>query len=321
MNSWRLIAKNNLKLYTMSFRSPFALIFIFGLLFPSQESFAQGCSDAGVCTIDSFKPHDHNLGPELQNTFKVGLNLGAADYDISVFGTYLDYRREVTDRLSFDAKLTTLSQSGNDISTFGLSDIYLNGNYKIGKKASLTLGFKVPLSDANKKENNLALPMDYQSSLGTFDLVVGIGYSIKKLQLLAALQQPLTQNNNEFLSELYPINSPLSEFQSTNKFKRSGDLIFRASYPLLLGKKFIFTPSLLPIYHLSKDKFTDIDGIEKEIDGSQGLTLNWNTYFDYYINEKNVLQLSLGSPFIVRDTRPDGLTRSFIANLEYRIHF
>lgn len=305
----------------MSLKFPPVLILIFSLLFPLEKTFAQGCSDAGVCTIDSFKPHDHDLDHELQNAFKIGINLGAADYGISVFGTYLDYRREVTERLSIDAKITTLSQSGNDLSSFGLSDIYLNGNYRVGKKASLTLGFKIPLSDANRKENNLALPMDYQSSLGTFDLVVGMTYSIKKLQLLAAIQQPLTQNNNAFLAELYPINSPLSEFQSTNQFKRSGDLILRASYPLNIGGKIVFTPSLLPIYHLSNDKFTDIDGIEKQIDGSQGLTLNWNAYFDYYINDKNVLQFSMGSPFIVRETRPDGLTRSFIANLEYRILF
>jgi hypothetical protein len=59
----------------------------------------------------------------------------------------------------------------------------------------------------------------------------------------------------------------------------------------------------------------------KEIIGSQGLTLNGNTYIDYEFNSKNIIQLNLGMPVIVRDARPDGLTRSFIANLEYRIKF
>ena len=114
----------------MSVKLPLRLIFIIGFLFlVTEENYAQGCSDAGVCTIDSFKPHDHLINDEGKNTFKVGLNYGAADYDIAVFGTYLDYRRKVSDRLTLDAKLTTLSQSGNDISNFGLSDIYLNGNY------------------------------------------------------------------------------------------------------------------------------------------------------------------------------------------------
>jgi len=78
---------------------------------------------------------------------------------------------------------------------------------------------------------------------------------------------------------------------------------------------------LLPIYHLSNDKFTDIDGIEQEIEGSEGLTLNWNIYLDYPLNDTQNLQLILGAPFIVRDARPDGLTRSFIASLDYRINF
>lgn len=132
-----------------------------------------------------------------------------------------------------DAKLTTLSQSGNDISTFGLSDIFVNGNYKLGQKGLFTLGAKIPLSDANKMQDGLSLP----------------------------------------------------------------------------------------IYHLSNDKFTDIDGIVQEIEGSEGLTLNWNVYFDYSIKDNQNLQLILGAPFIVRDARPDGLTRSFIASVDYRISF
>ena len=72
---------------------------------------------------------------------------------------------------------------------------------------------------------------------------------------------------------------------------------------------------------MTNDKYTDELNVEKEILGSQGLTLNGNIYFDYEVDSKNALQLNLGAPFIVRDSRPDGLTRSFIANLEYRIKF
>lgn len=89
----------------------------------------------------------------------------------------------------------------------------------------------------------------------------------------------------------------------------------------MLGKKFTITPSLLPIYHLMNDKFTNALGLENEIKGSQGLTLNGNAYLDYAINAKNALQINLGMPFLVRDARPDGLTRTFVANLEYKIKF
>jgi hypothetical protein len=283
--------------------------------------FAQGCSDAGICTVHSFKPNGLDSISDNPNQFKAGISYGAADYSISVFGTYLEYDRRLNDKFGLDAKLTSLSQSGNDISAFGLSDFYINSNYRINKKASLTLGVKIPLSDANRKEDGRALPMDYQSSLGTFDLVFGFGYAIGRLQLVAAIQQPLTQNNNEFFAEDYPLFSPLRDFQSTNQFKRSGDVLLRASYPIDIGQKFRFTPSLLPIYHLSNDKYTNKEDIEVEIEGSEGLTLNWNLYLDYELNNDQALQLNVGSPFVVRDARPDGLTRSFVANLEYRIKF
>ena len=57
--------------------------------------YSQGCSDAGFCTIDSFKPHEHDGEIQNKNQFKIGLNFGAADYDISVFGTNLEYNRVI----------------------------------------------------------------------------------------------------------------------------------------------------------------------------------------------------------------------------------
>jgi hypothetical protein len=163
--------------------------------------------------------------------------------------------------------------------------------------------------------------MDYQSSLGTLDLILGMGYEIDNVQMVFAMQQPLTQNKNAFIANAYPINSVLKSFQSTNSFKRSGDILARVSYPITIDDNFRITPSLLTIYHLANDKFTNSLGDEKEIMGSQGLTLNGNVFLDYEINNKNSLQVNVAMPFIVRDSRPDGLTRSFIANLEYRIKF
>ncbi len=306
----------------MLIKLPSYLIVSLGLAFIfTGELYAQGCSDAGVCTVHSFKPNGLDSISENHNQFKAGVSYGAADYSISVFGTYVEYSRQLNEKFGLNAKITSLSQSGNGISSFGLSDIFINSNYRINRKATLTLGVKLPLSDANKKENGRALPMDYQSSLGTFDLVLGFGYTIRSLQLVAAIQQPLTQNNNEFFAEAYPLDSPLRAFQSTNQFKRSGDVMLRGSYPIDFGEKFRLTPSLLPIYHLSNDKYTNQDDVEVEIEGSQGLTLNWNIYLDYELNKKQALQFNMGAPFIVRDARPDGLTRSFVASIEYRIKF
>lgn len=304
--------------YMTTFKFILSTIILF--LIGVNHTYAQGCSDAGFCTIDSFKPHTDSM-EVLNNQMKVGVFYGKADNSISAYGNYIEYNHQLNDNFGFDAKLTSIAQNGNGISTFGFSDFFINANYKVSEKFKLTLGTKIPLSNASKTFNDIPLPMDYQASLGTLDLIFGLGYQINKIQLVAAIQQPLTKNDNEFIASAYPADSPLNSFQSTNKFKRSGDVLLRVSYPISITPKLQLTPSILPIYHLANDKFTDEFNTEKEITASNGLTLNGNAYLDYQIDDKNSIQLNIGMPFITRDSRPDGLTRSFIANLEYKIKF
>lgn len=287
--------------------------------FLAADVYGQGCSDAGFCTINSFKPNSRQQ--LLNNQVKTGVFYGRADYDITVYGNYLEYNRRVNHKLGYDVKLTTMAQRGNGISVFGLSDLFVNATYKAGKNVNLTLGTKIPLSDGGRTQNNLPLPMDYQSSLGTVDLLFGIGYEIKKLQFVAAVQQPLTQNKNRFMAESYPAGSKLRSFQSTSNYQRKGDVLLRVSYPVQLHPKLRLTPGILPIYHLANDSYTDGQNMEKEIMGSRGLTVNSTVYLDYTINSKNSIQFSIGTPFITRDSRPDGLTRSVVVNAEYSIKF
>lgn len=284
-------------------------------------SFGQGCSDAGFCTINNVKPVNfwEQFQP-IKNQIKAGFFFGKGDNSVNVWGNYLEYIRQVSNAFSFDTKVTFISQNGNGIYSFGLSDILISGNYQINERLGFTLGTKIPLSDGNKKQEELSLPMDYQSSLGTLDAIIALSYQMNKLHLVFAWQQPILQNKNDFLSEKQT-NDILKKFQSTQNYRRAGDILLRASYLFTITDKFKITPSILPIYHLTNDHFTDITGIKQSIEGSKGLTLNGNIYLDYQINTKNSLQLNAGMPFIARKARPDGLTRHFITNLEYRIRF
>jgi hypothetical protein len=293
----------------------------FIVLFLSKLMNGQGCSDAGFCTINSFKPANGDSSVVLKNKAKLGAFYGLADNAITVYGSYLEYSRQFNKRFGMDLKLTSLAQSGNNIQVAGLSDVFLNSSFELTEKLKITSGIKLPLSNSGRNRNNLPLPMDYQSSLGTVDLIFGIGYEIKKIHIIAAIQQPISQNSNQFIASHYPMESELRSFQSTRNFQRSGDVLIRISYPFSLSQKIKITPSLLPIYHLLNDRFTDEFNTVKEIKGSQGLTLNGNLYFDFQLNEKNGFQLNAGMPFIVRPARPDGLTRSFIANIEYQYRF
>lgn len=249
------------------------------------------------------------------------MSYGRADNQILAVANYVEYNRQISEKLSTDIKLTSLWQNGNGISTWGVGDLFVNVNYRPIQRLSFTVGAKIPLQGADKQLDNLPLPMDYQASLGTLDLIVGVGYSIQKWQFLVGFQQPLTQNNNRFVAANFLPTSPLSSFQTTNRFNRSGDVLLRIAYPFQVGKKISITPSVLPIYHLANDGFVDGLGQETRIRNSSGLTLNLNGIIDFQISPKSSIQLLLAMPVVVRPSRPDGLTRSFLANLEYSIRF
>lgn len=293
------------------------LTFCFLAIFGYYKGNAQGCSDAGVCTLNAFKPSSET---NTNNHLKIGYTNGLADYDISVNGAYLEYGRHFGEKFGVDAKLAALGQSGNGISVFGLSDIYLNSSYRHSETTGFTVGFKIPLNKADRRQNGIGLPMDYQSSLGTFDLLLGVSHRIGKLQAVVGYQQPLTQNDNVFVPEAFPADSKLREIPSTFQFERAGDVLLRLSYPIDFGKKLRITPSILPIYHISTDKYS-VGSVQQEIEGSKGFTLNGNVFVDYQLGEKGTLQLSIASPFVVRDVRPDGLTRGYVVGLEYGVRF
>lgn len=297
---------------------PFLIILLqFSSVYTSN---GQGCSDAGFCTLNNFKPGSLDTMPPVHQ-IRFGASAGGADHSITVFGNYLEYDRRLGKRFGMDVKLASLAQSGSQANTFGLSDVYANLHYQFAENVKLSVGAKIPLTDGNTLKDGLPLPMDYQSSLGTIDLIVGLAYGVGGVQLAAALQQPLTQNENTFLVKAYAGDTRYADFQPTNQFKRKSDVLLRGSYPIPAGSKFKISPSLLLIYHLGNDEYTGELGKKLEIKGSSGLTLNTNVYLDYEVNLHNAFQLSLGIPFIVRDVRPDGLTRSFVANLEYRVRF
>jgi hypothetical protein len=299
----------------------FTIALLFGL---HASGFAQGCSDAGFCTAESYKPQTMKSdSAEVihKNVFKIGFSNGKADRNIDIVGMSIEYSRIFTKKIGLNLKLTGLSQSGKEYKALGLSDLYINGNYSLAKPITISAGIKLPFTTGSEKKGTIPLPMDYQTSLGTIDLIAGISYTIKNLKLVAAIQQPVSQNKNAFLQTNHDSTSEFYSFNSTNQYIRKGDVLLRIAYSINAGKKLSITPSLLPIYHLGNDSYTDSSGIKKAIIGSQGLTFNGNLFVEYRINKQNVIELSFGTPFITRKVRPDGLTRKYVIALEYKIYF
>jgi len=296
--------------------------FTFTLIFISDSNtYAQGCSDAGFCTLQGLEPDNTDTIKFLKNRIRSGVSYGLGDYSVSATSFYLSYYRQFTEEFGIDFKSTALIENGNDINSSGFSDIFITGDYSLNKKTNFVLGVKIPLNNADKFENSLPLPMYYQTSLGTLDIIAGINTNIENLDISFALQQPLSQNDNQFFANEYPSTSIISTFQSTNKFIRKGDILFRASYPFSAGNKFNITPGILPIFHLGNDEFTDTSGVKTEIDGSAGLTFNITLYIDYKIGRNSILQLNAGAPIINRNSKPEGLARSFVGSLNYTFLF
>lgn len=282
---------------------------------------AQGCSDAGFCTLNAFKPDagsTENSGMKTQ--VRAGVSYGQADQSVAVLSANFDINRIISSSLSFDAKLTGINQQGGDIANTGLSDIFVNANYRRGENSAFTLGIKYPLHRSDSKFDGNPMPLYFQPSLGTIDILAGYTVNFDRLHLTLAYQHPVTQNKNEFLSDKTLV-SFFRDFQSTNQYIRRPDAMLRAAYRLNIGKNLIITPGALAIYHIANDKFTDSNGAVREIEGSEGLTLNANIFLDYRLSEKSSVQLNAGMPFIVRESRPDGLTRVFVCSLEYSFRF
>jgi hypothetical protein len=162
--------------------------------------------------------------------------------------------------------------------------------------------------------------MNYQTSLGTLDLLLGVGYRIKRFSFTAGYQQPLAQNNNQFLATDYPDDTPEYKYYSTRNYHRAADVLLRFSVIAVQSKKIALIAGILPIYHLGNDTYQDSNGTRITITGSQGLTLNINAIFQYQITSAHVLELTAGAPVVARKVRPDGLSE-FAISLEYKISF
>ena len=300
------------------------IVYLMGI---SNIAFSQGCSDAGICTINIIKDHSFNIRSEVnkRNYFRSGITYGLGEYDINITNPYVEYSNLLTDKISIFGKLTYAFINGELANTSNLSDLVITTNYILFNKESNTniiAGVKIPLNNSNILENENPLPMHYQSSLGSYDFIIGINYLYNKLGVSIALQQPFNNSNeNEFVSSLEP-NLTESKYQSTNLYERKGDLMNRISFNVsFLNNKFTIRPSILSIYHLRNDTFIDENDIKQEIEGSQGLTLNGNIFFNYYFSTTKQIELSVGSPFLTRDSRPDGLTRKLVIGIEYMYAF
>ncbi|MFN8274280.1 MAG: hypothetical protein U0X58_05295 [Flavobacteriaceae bacterium] len=292
------------------------IAFLVVLAFTAHISSAQGCSDAGICTFDK-NTHDT---PTYKNELEFSPQIAQGAEDVIYFTPSTTYKHQFKKGYSFSAKIT-YNQAHGDLGIRGqFGDVYLTGSrrWKNNKAHfwNLSFGLKAPLSAANLKINGYSLPMDYQPSLGTADVLLGLAYTTGFWDFSGGLQWPfLNKNKNSYFKEY----SPTDAFESTNLFERKPDALLKVNYKIIRRKSFELQPALLGIYHLGEDSFENIYGQRVSIDGSRGLTLNGVVAATWKWSSKQSIELVAASPFVVRDARPDGLTRAWVVSVNYQI--
>jgi hypothetical protein len=281
----------------------------------AQIALTQGCSDAGFCSVGSFSSHQKNkITNNHQSTLRLGNAFGVGEQSINIITPYIQFDQQFNN-FQLQVKTTYNSASKNNYSVSDIGDLFIVGtksfNNKNGSKTLINAGIKLPLGNDDKKSNGQSLPMAYQSTLGTVDAIVGLTYQKNNWDFSAAVQIPFTTNNkNSFTTPL--IGSELNNFVSTRMFNRKADMLIRAAKSFTISEKVNISYGALAIYHLGNDAYTDNSGKVNTINNSEGLTLNLNVALNWKISNAVSLNLITGVPAVVRKSRPDGLTRSFI---------
>lgn len=304
-------------------------IVLFAIIFtaPSANVLAQGCSDAGFCTLGSLKPSASDTAFKKQQSVTVVLANGIGDESVYVFTPAIQYDVRFNKQWALQAKLTANYASGNLGTAFGFGDAFLSGVYSPKSKgkwaASFILGGKFPLNLGDIKNGNKPLPMQYQSSLGTIDVIAGVTIASKQWLFAAAIQQPLTGTNRNTFLPIYWGTTEAAKYAPSNDFNRKADVLLRTNYDLVNTKKWKVNTGLLGIYHVATDTYVDgnISNQPIHLQGSDGLTLNGTFSAWYKPATKLSFGITGGVPFVVRTIRPDGLTRSFVLSPEIIFHF
>jgi hypothetical protein len=304
------------------------------LIFAAFISFtkAQGCSDAGFCTAGSNADYtsekfqslkDSTISKPKKHFIKIGLGNAIGEQSVYILTPSIEASFQLHSRSSISIKTNIQSSFGKQANKFGMGDIIISNSTSLLTKSKhqliLNIGTKLPTGRATSKDKNkVELPMVYQSTLGTVDLLLGLNYKFNyKLGIVNAAigyQQPLININR---------NSSIENFDTLNakSFSRKGDVFFRLDKIFTIKKKFDLGLGALVIYHVQNDEIILQDDSKFEIKDSKGLTLNITAAFGYKINDKMEIGLTAGFPVIVRDARPDGLTRKFVAAPSFTYRF
>jgi len=309
------------------------ILFLMMATLMSVKVMSQGCSDAGLCTAGSMKDNG-----DADEKWRFGLNsqYGQGDQKVDIFTQQLEISRRFSEKILIQAKMPWINTSGNLGNNQGIGDLVITGNYKhrVSDKLvyNFNLGFRVPTGKTNAGRIDIntnpglptSLPMPYQTGLGTFDVLTGMDIRYHSVwQFALGFQLPLLQNNNNNFNAYYASKIPnASGYFYSTYLKRQADIVARIEKKFELNKSIALFANIIPIYHVGDDEYSTNNGAMEVYKQSSGLTLNTGAGLIAELSKASVMRLSFAAPIITRKERPDGLTRHFVAGLEwhYRLY-
>lgn len=289
------------------------LIFIY---FPVHVH-AQGCADAGFCSVGAMQTGAYKDSTQKeQNSIGISSAVASGEKLAWIISPQLEIKVFTTDKSYFEVKLPYHIITGNLGTNFGIGDLIttytaplVERNQKL--KLQYTIGTRNGLGNADDNIEGKPLPMAYQLSTGTTDLILGLGANLgKHLVIAAGIQQPLIQYNRNGYFTTENRDSVKTAYYSSLNLRRRGDALLRVDARKDWNHTGIHGGALL-LYHLGEDRSRLKDGTLVALSGSSGVTINVNFTF-YYSSDKWMFDFTLAAPVHARENRPDGLTRNAI---------
>ncbi|MGE0590678.1 MAG: hypothetical protein AB7O48_19005 [Cyclobacteriaceae bacterium] len=297
---------------------------------------AQGCSDAGFCTMGAMKP-DQPFNKKVEfklRSMEFSFYRGTTTTSPIVYVATADLNFSINQKTFFQVKLPYQAVNGNFGSTSGLSDISLSLTRTIKSTdrydINATIGGKIPSNNADLSDptrNNIDFPMYYQTSLGTYDAIAGISLKTRDWLFATGIQHPFNKNENTFKWEewpqpdIYPDSLYVRTYSQSNRLKRGTDVMLRVERNFRFAQ-YNFSLGALPIFRITKDEIEDPNtGLRTKLDGTTGMALSIIGTFGYSLNVRSGIRLLMGVKLTDREVNPDGLTRNMVSTVSYYYRF
>jgi hypothetical protein len=305
------------------------ILFLVGLAVTQVNCFAQGCSDAGFCTMGAMKPDQpYNKKVQLRlRTMELSFYRGTTTLTPVIYVATADFNFSLNQKNTFQLKVPYQFVSGRLANTGSVGDISLCFTRNIFSSdkfdLNLSVGGKIPTNQSDKSVDGRPLPMYYQTSLGTYDFITGLSLINRKWLFATGIQIPLNENNNQFIWSGWngtDEKAYVDLYTQAKNLRRGIDVMLRVERNFRWSQ-FNCSIGLLPIYRINRDEFTNSDNIRVIREDASGLALSGIVTAGYNFNTRSGVRLLIGHKIIQRDLNPDGLTRELVNSVTYIYRF